>query len=196
MSGVWMMGIALDWKPEKYVRPIRARAGLIFLFVATMTIWGGGWTFARHSVRGVVPDPLIDLTQSKRYAPHLMIYIFWAMYDGAFQAYAYWLMGSLSNNSRRLSHYSGWYKSLQSAGAAVVWRLDGEKISYVSMYLTTWMMMVFALITASYVAFNKVQPHTYDEPRTNDNVGAGDIEVLPEEENKDSSSMEIALPAM
>ncbi|KAE9396481.1 hypothetical protein BT96DRAFT_941697 [Gymnopus androsaceus JB14] len=106
-------------------------------------------------------------TQSKRYAPYLMIYVFWSFYDGAFQAYAYWLMGSLSNNSRRLSHYSGWYKSLQSAGAAVVWRLDGLEISYVSMYLSTWMIMVFALITASYVAFNKVQPHTYDEPHTN-----------------------------
>lgn len=61
MAGVWMMGIALDWKPEKYSRPFRARVGLIFLFVATMTIWGGGWVFVRHSVRGVVPDPLIDL---------------------------------------------------------------------------------------------------------------------------------------
>lgn len=59
--GVWVMGISLDWKPEKYGRPLRAKSGLVFLFVATMTIWGGGWILERHSIRGIVPDPLIDL---------------------------------------------------------------------------------------------------------------------------------------
>jgi len=93
-----------------------------------------------------------------------MIYIFWSFYDGIFQAYAYWLMGSLSNNSRKLSHYSGLYKSLQSAGAAVVWRLDGLKISYYTMYLSTWLILVISLLTTIYVAFFKVLDHSEDEP--------------------------------
>lgn len=92
-----------------------------------------------------------------------MIYIFWSFYDGIFQAYAYWLMGSLSNNSARLSHYSGWYKSLQSAGAAVVWRLDGIKISYVSMYLSTWVILVGSILCTTWVAWTKVTEHSRDE---------------------------------
>lgn len=102
-------------------------------------------------------------------------------------------MGSLSNNSRRLSHYGGWYKSLQSAASAVVWRLDGLEITYASMYLSTWMIMVFALITASFVAFTKVQPHTYDEPR-NHTIGSSDNdEAIPRP--KEDASTEIVLSA-
>lgn len=107
-----------------------------------------------------------------------MIYIFWSFYDGIFQAYAYWLMGSLSNNSRKLSHYSGLYKSLQSAGAAVVWRLDGLKISYHSMYLSTWLILVVSLLTTVYVAFFKVLDHSEDEPVVLDALK--DVDVIEE----------------
>jgi len=159
------MGTALDFpfKSKKVTRALRAKAGWAYLMIATLVIWGGGWVFAKDSVRGVVPDPLIDVTESSRYARYLIIYISWAFFDGCFQAYAYWLMGSLSNNSRTLSHYSGWYKSIQSAAAAVVWRLDGLKISYRSMYLSTWGILIGSVLCTSFVAFTKVQEHSKDE---------------------------------
>lgn len=31
-------------------------------------------------------------------------------------------MGSLSNNSRKLANFAGFYKGIQSAGAAITWR--------------------------------------------------------------------------
>lgn len=104
--------------------------------------------------------------ESRRYAGHLIIYMFWSFYDGVFQAYAYWLMGSLSNNSRRLSYYSGWYKSIQSAAAAVVWRLDGLKTPYHTMYLSTWIILAVSVITTSYVSFFKVLEHSTDEAKS------------------------------
>lgn len=73
-------------------------------------------------------------------------------------------MGALGNNSRTLSHYSGWYKSIQSAAAAIVWRLDGLKISYKSMYLSTWLILIISVSTTSYVAFTKIENHCMDEP--------------------------------
>lgn len=72
-------------------------------------------------------------------------------------------MGSLSNNSATLSHYSGWYKSIQSAAAAIVWRLDGLEISYKSMYISTWAILVGSALTTFYVAFTKVKEHSTDE---------------------------------
>ncbi|KAI9732014.1 MAG: hypothetical protein M1834_004465 [Cirrosporium novae-zelandiae] len=175
MVGVWLMGLALDFKPERFTRMFRARVGLIWLLVFTLAIWGGGWIFVKDSVRRNPPDPLIDLTSPTLYPPRIIIYIFWSLYDGMYQSYAYWLMGSLSNNSRRLSHYSGWYKSLQSAGAAVVWRLDGLKIPYTSMYLSTWMILVGSILAATYVAFWKVLEHSFDEPREVEEEGAVDV---------------------
>jgi len=61
MAGVLFMGFAMDFKPEKFSRHVRARAGLAFLLLATLTIWGGGWYFVKDTVRGVVPKHLIDL---------------------------------------------------------------------------------------------------------------------------------------
>lgn len=197
MVGVWLMGTALDYKPEKFTRQVRARAGLIVLFTLTLAIWGGGWAMVKDFKRGVLPDPLIDVTESSRYAPYLIMYIFWSMYDGIFQAYAYWLMGSLSNNSRRLSHYSGWYKSLQSAGAAVVWRLDGLEISYKSMYLSTWMILVFSIMTTSYVAFTKVQEHTYDEPQApGEPTETSDVEASSTTSKSDGKEVEVEVTAL
>jgi hypothetical protein len=31
-------------------------------------------------------------------------------------------MGALSNNSRKLANFAGFYKGIQSAGAAITWR--------------------------------------------------------------------------
>lgn len=63
MMGVLFMGTALDFpfKGDKITRQTRARAGLLFIFISAMSIWGGGWSFAKDSVRGVKPDPLIDM---------------------------------------------------------------------------------------------------------------------------------------
>jgi len=74
-------------------------------------------------------------------------------------------MGSLSNSSATVSHYSGWYKSIQSAAAAIVWRLDGLKISYKSMYLSTWIILIVSVVAAFFVAFTKVAEHSTDEER-------------------------------
>lgn len=46
------------------------------------------------------------------------------------QTYAYWMMGALSNEPRKLAYFAGFYKGIQSAGAAVVWRLDAAGYSY------------------------------------------------------------------
>lgn len=198
MVGVWFMGLCMDFKPKKYSRKLRARCGLIFIFVSTIGIWGGGWYFVKpggpFEIRGEVPDPLLDVTQSSRYAPYIIMYIFYAFYDGAYQSYAYWLMGSLSNNSKKLARYSGWYKSIQSAAAAVVWRLDGLKTPYRTMYLSTWIFLSCACVTTTYVSFCRVQDHSDDEARETHGVdpevivGCQGVEGVPvaEQENRKS----------
>lgn len=63
MVGVWSMGTFLDFpfKSKRMGRAVRAKVGIIYLFVATIGIWGGGWKFVKNAVRGVSPDPLIDV---------------------------------------------------------------------------------------------------------------------------------------
>jgi hypothetical protein len=46
-------------------------------------------------------------------------------------------MGALSNSSRKLSNMAGFYKGIQSAAAAIFWRLDGLKTEYTTEFAAT-----------------------------------------------------------
>jgi len=57
-------------------------------------------------------------------------------------------MGAMTNNSRKLANYSGFYKGIQSAGAAVMWRLDGLKIPYMDEFASSWGLLAGSLLIA------------------------------------------------
>jgi len=46
-------------------------------------------------------------------------------------------IGALSNSGRKAANLTGFYKGIQSAGAAVFWRLDGLEIAYNTIFGAT-----------------------------------------------------------
>jgi hypothetical protein len=46
-------------------------------------------------------------------------------------------MGALSNSGRKAANLTGFYKGIQSAGAAIFWRLDGIKTPYNTIFGAT-----------------------------------------------------------
>ena len=71
----------------------------------------------------------------------------------------YRLMGAMTNNSRKLANFSGFYKGIQSAGAAIIWRLDALKISYTSEYASSWGLCAAGLLIAAPAVWFKVKDH-------------------------------------
>lgn len=57
-------------------------------------------------------------------------------------------MGAMTNNSRKLANYSGFYKGIQSAGAAIIWRLDGLKIPFINEFASSWALLAGSLLIA------------------------------------------------
>lgn len=57
-------------------------------------------------------------------------------------------MGAMTNNSRKLANYSGFYKGIQSAGAAIIWRLDGLGIPYINEFASSWALLAGSLLIA------------------------------------------------
>lgn len=57
-------------------------------------------------------------------------------------------MGALTNNSRKLANFAGFYKGIQSAGAAVVFALDYNRIPFLSMFATCWALLAGSLLVA------------------------------------------------
>ncbi|CAN9312375.1 unnamed protein product [Alternaria alternata] len=66
-------------------------------------------------------------------------------------------MGAISNNSRKLANFAGFYKGIQSAGAAIVFRIDGYKRPYMDIFLSSWVMLAASLVIALPVMLLKIK---------------------------------------
>lgn len=89
-------------------------------------------------------------------------------------------MGSLSNNARKLANFAGFYKGIQSAGAAGMWRLDAQKTPYMTEFASCWGLLLGSMLIASPVIFLKVKESTNvaDDLRFSDETP---IDVLGEQ---------------
>lgn len=66
-------------------------------------------------------------------------------------------MGAISNNSRKLANFAGFYKGTQSAGAVVIWRLDGYKVPYMNLFISCWVLLAGSLVVALPVMMLKIK---------------------------------------
>ena len=68
-------------------------------------------------------------------------------------------MGAISNNSRKLANFAGFYKGIQSAGAAVIWRLDSfdSPPSYMNLFASCWILLAGSLFVALPVMIWKIK---------------------------------------
>jgi len=157
--GAYVFGYALDSK--SFRRTTRAKAAWVALFALVMIVWGCGYKFQTTYDRAWAEDPANkdnkkDWT-SKGFAGPFVLYMFYGFTDAAWQTTVYWFMGSLTNNGRKLANFAGFYKGIQSAGAAVTWKLDDNKISFMSMFASNWGLLAGSLIVALPVILWKVE---------------------------------------
>ncbi|KIK66105.1 hypothetical protein GYMLUDRAFT_38604 [Collybiopsis luxurians FD-317 M1] len=138
-------------------RRIRAFSGwgslLIMVFITH--IWA--YFYQKQYVR---PGPSnIDFNEH-RYIGRVFLYIGFGLLDSMWQTTSYWLMGAISNDAGKLAVMVGFYKSLQSAGAAGVWRADAVKIPFMNIFISTWVLLVAGLVFALPMIHLRVKDHT------------------------------------
>lgn len=68
-------------------------------------------------------------------------------------------MGALSNSGRRSANYVGFYKGIQSAGAAVMWSLDANNMSFMDELISNWVLLAGSLLVAAPVIFLRIKDH-------------------------------------
>ncbi|KAI5818130.1 major facilitator superfamily domain-containing protein [Pyronema omphalodes] len=152
-------GAFLDSK--KLTRRNRAIAGWVILFVIVNVVWGGG---LKPELQMVRPPKGADVTKYFRgmdiyepgFAGYCFLYVFYGFLDATWQTYAYWVMGALSNDPRKLAYFAGFYKGIQSAGAAVAWGMDTGRASYRALFGTSWGLCVAGMIIAIPVILMRV----------------------------------------
>lgn len=66
-------------------------------------------------------------------------------------------MGALSNSGRKAANFAGFYKGIQSAGAAIFWRLDDLGMEYETMFGVTWGLLAFSLLSAAPIILVRIK---------------------------------------
>jgi len=159
--GAWIFGFLLD--TTYFRRTTRAKIALGALFVLTFVIWGGGYQFqkgyTRESTLGDKNFVPMDFKDSGYIGP-MFLYMFYGAFDSVWQTTSYWLMGSLTNNSRKIACYTGFYKGIQSAGGAISPQLDSNNVAFMSQFAANWGMLAGSLIIAAPVIWTKVKDTT------------------------------------
>lgn len=69
-------------------------------------------------------------------------------------------MGAMTNNGRKLANFAGFYKGIQSAGAAIIWAVDGAKAPYVTEFASSWGLLAGGLLIALPVVLVKIKDTT------------------------------------
>ena len=69
-------------------------------------------------------------------------------------------MGSLTNNGRTLAIFAGIFNAMQSAGSAIVWRLDSLQTPYMGMLASCWALYCGSLVFALPVILFKIKDQT------------------------------------
>ncbi|RAR07245.1 MFS general substrate transporter [Stemphylium lycopersici] len=151
--GAGVFGFALDFPNVR--RTKRARIAWLVMFLLTFGVWGGGYVFQRQYSRDH-EGRHFDWTDSG-YGGPMVLYISYGFYDAAWQTCVYWFMGAISNNSRKLANFAGFYKGIQSAGAAIIFRLDGYETPYMNMFLSSWILLAGSLVVALPVMLLKIK---------------------------------------
>lgn len=145
----------------RFSRRARAYAGwtTLLVMVFIVNVWGYSYqkTYTRESVALLTRK--MDI-YDRGYVGHVWLMIFCGLFDAMWQTTAYWLMGAMSNDPSKLAVFTGFYKSIQSAGAAGVWRADAVGIPYMNIFLSSWCLTAAGLLFALPMIYLRVKNHT------------------------------------
>ena len=67
------------------------------------------------------------------------------------------MMGALTNNSRKLANFAGFYKGIQSAGGAVAFAINRENPPYMNEFFGNWGLLLAGILFAAPVVLYKVR---------------------------------------
>ncbi|GLJ55478.1 hypothetical protein SUGI_1191330 [Cryptomeria japonica] len=134
MLGSVGIGYILDHGSQS--RKKRGYIGVCTVALLGTAIWGGGLA---NQLKYNGEEPNLDFKDSgASYAGPFVLYFSYGLLDAIFQTLVYWMIGALADDSQTLSRYSGFYKGVQSAGAAVAWQADAHNTSPTAELVINW----------------------------------------------------------
>ncbi|KAF8582948.1 MFS general substrate transporter [Ramaria rubella] len=159
--GAIMIGyLVLDGK--RFARRTRGYMGLGVVSALTIIVWSCAlaWqvTFDRADAKA---GTLINY-KDKAYRGKGALYFFYYFGDACYQALAYWIMSALTNDPFTLARFAGFYKAIQSAGAAGSFGMDAVATPFLNEHLASWVLMLVSFPPAFFV-IRSIKETNYDD---------------------------------
>ncbi|KAJ2522379.1 hypothetical protein GGI11_001751 [Coemansia sp. RSA 2049] len=162
-------GVSLLHDRETLSRKKRGMASLALLALLTNVMWGCTLAVQLRYTRGPddthaesdYPGGLIDFSEPSRAAGPMLLYCFMGAVDAHYQSFAYWLIGTMTNDAQMLARYAGLYKGIQSIGAVVAWQLDAQEVRLMAQLIVNWVLFNLALPCTLFVAM-RIKAHSYE----------------------------------
>lgn len=171
MVGSVGIGYVMDFSFKS--RRKRGLVGICVVALLASAIWGGA---VANQIKH--HHETLDFKDSgSRFAGPFVLYFTFGLLDAMFQSMVYWVIGTLANDSEILSRYTGFYKGIQSAGAAVAWQIDNHNVSpmtqlIVNLVLTTVsypLMLVLVMLAVKENNIEEEEPVKQVAPSSADN---------------------------
>ncbi|KAI8319681.1 MFS general substrate transporter [Martensiomyces pterosporus] len=160
MIGAYAISFLLD--SGQWSRRTRGLISFVVVAVFFNIVWGGALALQHKYTHGTsiatgptdYPGGPIDFKDSKRAGGPIILYFFCGMSDAFYQSFAYWIIGALTNNNQILARYVGFYKGMQSFGAAIAWQLGAKNVSSMHQLIGNWVLFGVSLFPMLYVVSN------------------------------------------
>jgi MFS family permease len=154
--GSILIGLITDRLPMG--RRNRALAGCAFVLFLNCLIWASGLGFqVQFSRETTEPGSILkgvaipwDWTAGVAAGPIVLLMAYYIA-DAAYQGLAYYTMSTMSNDPFKLARMAGYYKGVQSAGAAISFGMDAVKTSFLGEILISWLLLLISLPLCAWV---------------------------------------------
>ncbi|KAH8172889.1 major facilitator superfamily protein [Sarocladium implicatum] len=160
--GSFVIGMLTDTLPMN--RRLRAVASCGVVFALMCTVWGGGLGFQLKFTRSsevILGEPIPwDWTVGAAIGPIILMLSYYVV-DAAWQGLAYYTMSSITNNPFRLARMAGYYKGIQSAGAAVSFGMEAARTPYLGEHLISWLLVLISMPFCALVLY-KIRETNYE----------------------------------
>ncbi|KAJ1645158.1 hypothetical protein LPJ64_003226 [Coemansia asiatica] len=162
--GSYALSLLLDF--SKWSRRNRGLCALTCMAVSFNAVWACTFVVQRRYTKGGqntdYPGGPIDFLESSRASGPIALYFFMGMVDAWYQNIAYWIIGALTGDARITARYIGFYKGIQSMGAAISWQISAQEVHYMHQLVGNWGLLVISLPTMVYTIL-QIESHALDD---------------------------------
>ncbi|XVF33044.1 hypothetical protein REPUB_Repub17cG0134400 [Reevesia pubescens] len=138
-------------------RRTRGLVGVGIVAVLGTAIWAGGLANQLDYTYDKLPKRLDFKKSGNDFAGPFVLYFCFGLLDAMFQSLVYWVIGALADNSETLSRYAGFYKGVQSAGSAVAWQVDKNKVPLLNQLIINWVLTTLSYPLLGFLVYKAVK---------------------------------------